>query len=69
MVKAVLQPVLQQLRHFIIALVETALDRALNIYPQGGLYRVWVYIEQHAIFADLVPFSLTLGCSKYELRY
>ena len=25
--------------------------------------------EQHAIFADLVPFSLTLGCSKYELRY
>ena len=25
--------------------------------------------SQHAIFADLVPFSLTLGCSKYELRY
>ena len=27
------------------------------------------HLKQHAIFADIVPFSLTLGCSKYELRY
>ena len=26
-------------------------------------------IQQHAIFADLAQFSLTLGCSKYELRF
>ena len=42
--------------------------------PLPGVYiEHWCYdivvIKQHAIFADLVPFSLTLGCSKYELRY
>ena len=27
------------------------------------------FYQQHAIFADLVPFSLTPGCSKYKLRF
>ena len=37
--------------------------------PQAQYCNNCNYFKQHAIYADLVPFSLTLGCSKYELRY
>ena len=52
-------------------------NKDLNYYSLGrsvntNLYVSWTHFiccKQHAIFADLAPFSPTLGCSKYELRY
>ena len=44
------------LRYYITRLLST-----------GLVFRI--YRKEHAIFAELVPFSLTLGCSIYELLY